>query len=279
MSFNIEIVGTGSKGNCIVLDDEIVIDVGLPFTTLKSKLLTASAILITHRHGDHLKLPNINQLVIERPWFVKYRVYTNQNVVDKIHETKNLTNVTIDENNIIGENSAFTIKGKSQTYKVKTFKLVHDVPNQGFVIENENGETLIYATDTETMEFAPNEKFDYILVEGNYDEDKINDDLDFELNFLNIFKQYLEDGLLSENYDNLSDDEILDLIATDMSETITEIQAKVFSMIDRATRNSRHLSVQKFEDFCRKHSKPNTIIYQLHESEGFGLRSDLSEEM
>lgn len=277
MSFNIEIVGTGSKGNCIIIDNDIVIDVGLPFTTLKSKLLNASAILITHRHGDHLKLPNINQLLNERPWLVKYRLYTNKNVVDKIHETKNLVNTPISEKNIIDENSQFIIKGKTQTYKVKTFALVHDVPNQGFIIENEKGETLIYATDTETMEYAPNEKFDYILVEGNYDEDKINDDLDFELNFLNIFKQYVDEGKLSEDYDNLSDDEILDLIATDMSETITEIQNKVFSMIDRANRNSRHLSVQKFENFCRKHSKPDTIIYQLHESEGFGLRSDLSE--
>lgn len=281
MSFDINIIGTGSSGNCIVINDELVIDIGLSYSTLKDVLDNpkTKAIFVTHRHIDHLQPSNINQLRINRPWAIKYKLYTNANVLEKIRENKNLTSFNVGNPNkqIIDEHSEFEIKSEKHHYKIRTFKLVHDVPNQGFVITNELGESLVYATDTETMEYAPNEKFDYILVEGNYDEDKVNEDLDFEYNFLRLFRQYEDEGEIPEGYDDLSDDEVLDLVATDLSEFVDKLQDEVIALIDRADRNSRHLSVQAFEDFCRKHSKPNTVIYQLHESEGFGLRSDLSE--
>lgn len=283
MSFDINIIGTGSSGNCIVINNELVIDIGLSYSALKEVLDSPNiaAIFVTHRHIDHLQPSNINQLRINRPWLIKYKLYTNANVLDKIRETKNLTNFNVGNpgKQIIDEQSQFEIKTKNHTYSIQTFKLVHDVPNQGFVIKNELGESLIYATDTETMEYAPNEKFDYILVEGNYDEDKVNEDLDFEYNFIRLFRQAEEDGELPDGYEDLTDDEVLDLVATDLSDFVDDLQDKVIALIDRANRNSRHLSVQEFEDFCRKHSKPTSIIYQLHESEGFGLRSDLSEKM
>ena len=53
---------------------------------------------------------------------------------------------------------------------------------------------------------------------------------------------------------------------------------KAAALVDRAERNTRHLSVQQFENFVLKHMNPNATIYQLHESEGFGLRSDLGSE-
>lgn len=283
MSFDINIIGTGSSGNCIVINDELVIDIGLSYSTLKGVLdnPNTAAIFVTHRHIDHLQPSNINQLRINRPWAIKYKLYTNANVLEKIRETKTLANFSVGnpDKQIIDEHSHFEIKTKNHTYDIRTFKLVHDVPNQGFVIKNELGESLIYATDTETMEYAPNEKFDYILVEGNYDEDKVNEDLDFEYNFLRLFRQAEDEGELPDGYDDLSDQEVLDLVATDLSEFVDDLQNKVIALIDRANRNSRHLSVQEFEDFCRKHSKPTSIIYQLHESEGFGLRSDLSEKI
>lgn len=283
MSFDINIIGTGSSGNCIVINDELVIDIGLSYSTLKGVLdnPNTAAIFVTHRHIDHLQPSNINQLRINRPWAIKYKLYTNANVLEKIRETKTLTNFNVGNpgKQIIDEHSHFEIKTKNHTYDIRTFKLVHDVPNQGFVIKNELGESLIYATDTETMEYAPNEKFDYILVEGNYDEDKVNEDLDFEYNFLRLFRQAEDEGELPEGYGDLSDQEVLDLVATDLSDFVDDLQNKVIALIDRANRNSRHLSVQEFEDFCRKHSKPTSIIYQLHESEGFGLRSDLSEKI
>ncbi len=41
------------------------------------------------------------------------------------------------------------------------------------MITNEDGETLLFATDTNSMISAPRRKYDYLVVEGNYDEDKV----------------------------------------------------------------------------------------------------------
>ena len=38
MSFDINIIGTGSSGNCIVINDELVIDIGLSYSALKDVL-------------------------------------------------------------------------------------------------------------------------------------------------------------------------------------------------------------------------------------------------
>ncbi len=75
---------------------------------------------------------------------------------------------------------------------------------------------------------APHRKYDYLVVEGNYDEDKVVEA-------------------------SLSDDELT---------------------ASRAQRNLRHLSVQSFENFVRAHSKENSVIYQLHESDTFGVSSE-----
>lgn len=260
MSFEIDIIGTGSSGNCIIIDNDLIIDVGVPKkriiahfdgeeaveamkpTEQNNRLVEIlgekSAIFITHRHGDHLQLPVLNVLDKQRPWLLKNMVHTNQSVVDFIKErSKQLSGFEIA--NVINEDSQFEIVGKTQTYKISTFRLVHDVPNQGFIIENELGETLLYATDTSTMQFVPTGRYDYLLVEGNYDENKIEFDI--------------EQSLTNADLD--------------------EKTAK--AMADRALRNLRHLSVQQFEDFVRRNMKPTSIIYQLHESEGFGIRSDL----
>ena len=68
-------------------------------------------------------------------------------------------------------------------------------------------------------------------------------------NFLRLFRQYEDEGELPDGYDDLSDDEVLDLVATDLSEFVDKLQDEVIALIDRADRNSRHLSVQAFEEF------------------------------
>ena len=179
--FKVDIIGTGSTGNAVVIDDKLLIDCGLTFDKLGDKVMGIEHIFITHRHGDHIKVPTLSKIYKDRPWVL-----------------------------------------------LETFKLYHDVPNQGFVITNEDGETLLFATDTNSMISAPRRKYDYLVVEGNYDEDKVVEA-------------------------SLSDDDITAM---------------------RAQRNLRHLSVQSFENFVRAHSKEDSVIYQLHESDTFGVSSE-----
>lgn len=45
-----EILNTGSDGNCIVLDKNILLDVGIPYKKIKSYLKDIKIIFISHRH-------------------------------------------------------------------------------------------------------------------------------------------------------------------------------------------------------------------------------------
>lgn len=241
MSFDINIISTGSIGNCFLIDDAIMIDCGLPYKPkdptkpgTKEAFDKAQVILITHRHGDHLTPTVIKKLHKQRPNRMQKQLYVNSDVLEKIKTVKDMEEFELPDDHIIDGNSTFNVTtdvdGLVRTYKIETFDLVHDVPNQGFVITNEQNETLIFATDTNSMEFAPHKKYDYIVVEGNYDEDK-------------LFGDMLSDEFLTRR---------------------------------RAFRNLRHFSVQQFENFVKSHSHKNSVVYQLHESGEYGIRSDLN---
>ena len=285
MAFDINIVHTGSKGNCVIIDNKIMIDVGRSYRELEPLLSDMEVIFVTHRHGDHLNPAVINQMTKKMPWKVNGNLYMNEDVLEKVKSHKNLTNLIFPSNHIIDSNTVLDLVIDDKKYNFRTFNLYHDVPNQGFVITNELGEKLIYATDTSSLQDAPNEKYDYILIEGNYDEDKLADDMDIDVNLLRLIRyEIINDNLPSLSNVELSIDLIDDLYDDNIEITDSEIDLigklmkKAASLVDRAERNTRHLSVQQFENFVLKHMNPNATIYQLHESEGFGLRSDLGSE-
>lgn len=174
MAYKIDVLGTGSSGNCILIDDEIIIDVGLGYRTLKDALHTCSAIFITHRHGDHLNPSALKQLLKKRPAIVQKRLFVNQSCLEHLHNRAPEVAKAIDPANVInGDHQHISVTGRNGvTYNVETYPLVHDVENQGFVIVNDNNERLIHATDTETMRYAPGGIYDYLLVEGNWDEEQ-----------------------------------------------------------------------------------------------------------
>jgi conserved hypothetical protein len=228
--FKVDIIGTGSTGNAVVIDDKLLIDCGLTFDKLGDKVMGVEHIFITHRHGDHIKVPTLSKIYKDRPWVLREGLHCNSDVAEFIKLKNNSRfKFEVPSKNIFTEHGFhFDIELGGKKYHIETFKLYHDVPNQGFVITNEDGETLLFATDTNSMISAPRRKYDYLVVEGNYDEDKVVEA-------------------------SLSDDDITAM---------------------RAQRNLRHLSVQSFENFVRAHSKEDSVIYQLHESDTFGVSSE-----
>lgn len=181
MAFDINVLGTGSSGNSILIDDTILIDIGLGYRTIKDALHAAQAIFVTHRHGDHLNMSALNGLIKNRPVIVSHAMYMNA-------DTKRHAELKVSPKNapivskvkvMHGDGWTTTVKSKTgHTYTVETYPLDHDVENQGFVITNEFGEKLIHATDTTTMKYAPQGIYDYLLIEGNWDEDKFDDIFD-----------------------------------------------------------------------------------------------------
>lgn len=48
---NIEVLETGSSGNCTVVDDIIAIDMGVPFKRIKPYIKSLKLVLLTHVHS------------------------------------------------------------------------------------------------------------------------------------------------------------------------------------------------------------------------------------
>ena len=76
--FDIDIVATGSSGNMTIIDGCIALDFGVPAKVLSPYIDKLSAILITHRHGDHMNPPALNALVKNRPGLLRSGLYINQ---------------------------------------------------------------------------------------------------------------------------------------------------------------------------------------------------------
>lgn len=161
---NYEIISSGSKGNCVVIED-MMVDIGVPYKRIKEKLYDTKYILITHRHTDHVNRFTANRIMKEFP---RIKIIGNYDVSDLIK----LNYPTGDETEL-----------KFKDRNIKTFKCIHDVVCNGFVIKYKN-KNIIYATDTASLEYAPKEKYDYMFIESNHDKKKI------ELIRNNSYKKY-----------------------------------------------------------------------------------------
>lgn len=150
---NYKILGTGSRGNCVIVND-IMIDCGLGFNKIKQYLYDIKYLLITHIHQDHLLLPTIRKIA-ER--FPTITIIGNYEVCQAFNV------------NIIA-NEGFDIV--TDDYIFTPFKCVHDVYTYGYTW-NYQGNEIIYATDTSTLEHAPKKKYDYLFLESNHDEAKL----------------------------------------------------------------------------------------------------------
>lgn len=177
--FDIKIVATGSRGNCIIIDDVLMFDTGCKVKSFKKWGQNVKYLFLTHRHGDHTNKTILNHIAKNKPYLIQNGLYANLDTYNRIDEKiKNVSNLCYNNKRIVDENFDKLLIIGEKIYKIKAFKLVHDVENYGFIIVNELGEKLIFATDTSTMEYAPNDKYDYLLIEGNYDENTIMEELE-----------------------------------------------------------------------------------------------------
>lgn len=148
-----EIINSGSSGNCVIIGD-IMIDCGVPFSKIRQKLYKIRYLIVTHVHSDHLNTKTFHTIIKEFP---RIKTIANWHVGYKI--PINLT---------VGSETVLTFKDRT----IQAFDCVHDVPTSGFVIAKGDIK-IIYATDTNSLENAPDIKYDYFFLESNHDESKI----------------------------------------------------------------------------------------------------------
>lgn len=148
-----EIIQSGSSGNCVIVGD-MMFDCGVAFSKIRKHLYKIKYLFITHAHSDHLNTRTFQSI---RKEFPRIRVIANWDVAYKVR---------VDD--VVGDATEIKLKDR----KIRSFLCPHDIPCHGFVIAQDN-KSLIYATDTTTLEHAPVQKYDYIFIESNHDENKI----------------------------------------------------------------------------------------------------------
>ena len=157
MKYNI--VGTGSSGNCVIVNDKIMLDCGLPYAKIKNYLKNIKLIFISHRHTDHLNPTTIKQIAFNYP-NIKF-VYDKDDI--QITHILGKNGVLFKNCWCIGVDRWFDFNA----FKIKLKRLQHDVPNVACCLEI-NNKRLIYATDTLTLEWITAKNYDYYLIEANY---------------------------------------------------------------------------------------------------------------
>lgn len=150
----VTIVGSGSSGNCVIVDD-IMIDCGVPFSHIKKYMYGIKTLLITHTHSDHINVGTLNKI---ETLFPSVTVCGNWDVANE-HDVDLIANPGYD----------FYAGG---TYFLP-FECSHDVPCTGYVWNTEDHGRVIYATDTRHFKGAPDGLYDLFLIESNHDEVKL----------------------------------------------------------------------------------------------------------
>lgn len=148
-----KIISTGSKGNCVIVND-IMIDCGVAYKLIKEELYSIRILLITHTHSDHMNLKTLQQILSKHP---RIKVIGNY----EVHALWHCNYIA---------NADFPIE--TGGYTLLPFECSHDVLCYGFTW-NYEGNDIIYATDTATLEFAPKKKYDWFFLESNHDEIKL----------------------------------------------------------------------------------------------------------
>ena len=107
------VISSGSEGNAVIYDKAIMVDCGVTLKSLNDVKRSLKIVLLTHQHGDHLKLRTLQRLQAERPTL---RIACADFLLEKLEGLNNIDVLQV---------------GKLYNYgafKVSPVKLYHDVP-------------------------------------------------------------------------------------------------------------------------------------------------------
>lgn len=158
---NYKIISSCSTGNATIIKDIILIDCGVTFKKLEKYYKQFKIVLLTHIHSDHFKKETIKKLAQERPtlrfacceWLLKPLLECGV-------ERKNI--------DVLQIGTRYNYK----LFKIVPIKLYHDVPQCGYRVLFDDYK-VIYMTDTRTVEGIVAKNYDLYLVEGNYEEEEL----------------------------------------------------------------------------------------------------------
>jgi len=164
MMVSYNIVASGSKGNAVVVNGNILIDCGVSFKALKEVYKELQLVCLTHIHADHFRVSTIRKLAQERPTL---RWATPKWLVN------DLLGCGVSKQNIDVFIPNLYLKYGEQLAVVMK-KIPHNVPNAAWIIFGDFG-SVLYATDTNDISGITSKGLDLYLIEANYTESEIAD--------------------------------------------------------------------------------------------------------
>ena len=153
-----KVINSGSEGNAVIYNNAIMVDCGVSLKALQAVKRSLKIVLLTHKHGDHLKIRTLQRLQAERPTL---RIACGDFLLEELPCIKNIDVLQVGK---IYDYGAF---------KVSPVKLYHDVPNFGWRIFLPNGQKIFHATDTVHLEGITAKGYDLYAIEHNYCEEYI----------------------------------------------------------------------------------------------------------
>ena len=160
-----EILSTGSKGNAVILDSEILIDCGVPWKKLKPYAGALRLVLLTHWHGDHFNPATVRKLSQDRPalrfgcceWMAPL-------LLDAGVYPKNIDIYSPESPDFWGYSSI--------RVQVRADIVPHNVPNCAYHLRIKD-ERIFYVTDAGNLNGIEAKNYDLYMIEANHTEGEI----------------------------------------------------------------------------------------------------------
>lgn len=154
------VIATGSTGNAVILDNDLLIDCGVPFGALQDHYRALKIALLTHIHGDHFNPATIKRLHYLRPalrfacapWLLQplLDIGIARPMIDCVLPSANRG--ILYQNNLI----------------LRCERIPHDVDNCCWHIKMPDGTLAFYATDCGSLDEIAAHDYDLYLVEANH---------------------------------------------------------------------------------------------------------------
>lgn len=155
-----DVLATGSKGNAVVLNDEILIDCGVPFGTLDGVFKRLRVALLTHIHGDHFNPTTIKRLHFMRPALrFACAPWLLSPLLDLGVARPMIDCVLPGADNGVQYHNGLLLRCE---------RIPHDVDNCCWHVQTPDGERAFYATDCGSLDGIKAKGYDLYLIEANH---------------------------------------------------------------------------------------------------------------
>ena len=161
----VTVVGTGSKGNCYILEENghaLLIECGVPFKDIQAALnfdlLKVDACIISHEHKDHCK--SLKQVA-----GAGIPICASKGTFDALGVSFEMRDKTLEHS------KGFMVNA----WTIFPFSVEHDAKEPFcFMIQTPEDKWVLFITDTYKVKWDFKLfDFDLIMIEANYDEDMI----------------------------------------------------------------------------------------------------------